>query len=97
MQWPQVDRKAGTVRLDPGTTKNDEGRVFPFDLMPELQEVIERQQHLAAALQQDGRIVPLVFHDSGPSLIDRSGRAKHAGSSRPISGHLSARHVLGSH
>ena len=28
MQWRQVDMKAGEVRLDPGTTKNLEGRVF---------------------------------------------------------------------
>jgi hypothetical protein len=25
-----VDFSAGEVRLDPGTTKNDEGRTFPF-------------------------------------------------------------------
>ena len=77
LQWPQIDMAAGTVRLDPGTTKNDEGRVFPFDLMPELQEVIERQRQLAAVMQQDGRIVPWVFHDAGEPLLDRSGRAKH--------------------
>ena len=29
-EWRQVDFQAGEVRLDPGTTKNDEGRVFPF-------------------------------------------------------------------
>ena len=28
LQWRQVDLDAGTVRLDPGTTKNGEGRVF---------------------------------------------------------------------
>jgi len=28
LQWRQVDLKAGEVRLDPGTTKNMEGRVF---------------------------------------------------------------------
>lgn len=28
LQWRQVDLKAGDVRLDPGTTKNREGRVF---------------------------------------------------------------------
>ena len=79
LEWRQVDLSAGTVRLDPWTTKNDEGRVFPFDLMPELQEVIERQQELAAALQQqDGRIVPWVFHEAGESLLDSSGRAKSA-------------------
>ena len=25
LQWPQVDFEAGTVRLEPGTTKNQEG------------------------------------------------------------------------
>src|SRR5262249_27026707 len=28
LQWRQVDFKAGRVRLDPGTTKNLEGRIF---------------------------------------------------------------------
>jgi integrase len=27
LKWPQVDFKAGIVRLEPGTTKNDEARV----------------------------------------------------------------------
>jgi integrase len=36
LQWRQVDVAAGTVRLEPGTTKNDEGRVFPFAVLPEL-------------------------------------------------------------
>src|SRR5688572_25821428 len=30
LQWRQVDLNAGTVTLDPGTTKNSEGRTFPF-------------------------------------------------------------------
>ncbi len=30
LEWRQVDMKNGEVRLDAGTTKNDEGRVFPF-------------------------------------------------------------------
>jgi integrase len=28
LRWAQVDFTAGTVRLEPGTTKNDEGRVY---------------------------------------------------------------------
>jgi integrase len=30
LEWRQIDFTAGTVRLDPGTTKNREGRVFPM-------------------------------------------------------------------
>jgi len=30
LTWSQVDFKASVVRLDPGTTKNREGRSFPF-------------------------------------------------------------------
>ena len=28
LEWRQVDLRVGEVRLDPGTTKNREGRVF---------------------------------------------------------------------
>ena len=39
MEWRQIDFAAGEVRLDAGTTKNREGRVFPMttDLRPVLQ------------------------------------------------------------
>jgi integrase len=30
LQWRQVDFQAGTVRLEPGTTKNRDGRTFPM-------------------------------------------------------------------
>ena len=30
LEWRQVDFKAGEVRLEPGTTKNKEGRTFPL-------------------------------------------------------------------
>ena len=33
LQWGiNVDFEAGEVRLEPGTTQNDEGRVFPFSV-----------------------------------------------------------------
>jgi integrase len=34
--WRQVDFAAGVVRLEPGSTKNDEGRSFPFNSYPVL-------------------------------------------------------------
>jgi len=30
LQWRHVDFGAGEIRLDPGTTKNGEGRMFPM-------------------------------------------------------------------
>jgi integrase len=46
LTWRQVDWTAGEVRLDPGTTKNGEGRVFP--LTRALRQVLEAQRDLAA-------------------------------------------------
>lgn len=35
LTWKQVDFEAGIVRLETGTTKNREGRVFPFAALPD--------------------------------------------------------------
>jgi integrase len=34
LTWAQVNFDAGVVRLEPRSTKNDEGRTFPFDALP---------------------------------------------------------------
>src|SRR6267378_2849685 len=61
LQWRQVDDKAGTVRLEPGTTKNREGRTFP--MTPELRATLEAQRAATDALQRKtGSIIPWVFH-----------------------------------
>jgi integrase len=71
LQWRQVDFQAGTVRLEPGTTKNDEGRVFPFRSLPQLEAVLRRQRERTDLLQQEtGQIVPVVFHRSGKAIKD---------------------------
>jgi hypothetical protein len=44
--------EVGEVRLDPGATKNDEGRVFPFTM--ELRRVLEEQQQIAEELRAKG-------------------------------------------
>jgi integrase len=41
LTWKRVDLEAGIVRLDPGTTKNDEGRTVYLD--GELQEIFRNQ------------------------------------------------------
>jgi integrase len=59
LQWRQVDFAAAEVRLDVGTTKNQEGRTFPFT--PELRAVLEAQYAAHLRLARTGQIVPWVF------------------------------------
>ena len=68
LEWRQVDREAGVVRLEPGKTKNSEGRSFPYRLLPELVEVLEAQWLAHEALVSAGRICPLVFHRNGKRI-----------------------------
>lgn len=69
LQWRQVDFGANAVRLDPGTTKNDEGRVFPFAALPQLETILRLQRARTDALQREtGRIIPSVFHRRGEPI-----------------------------
>ena len=69
--WKQVDFEAGEVRLEPGTTKNDEGRTFPFAVLPELEAMLRRQRERTDALQKEtGRIIPWVFHHNGKRIVE---------------------------
>jgi integrase len=64
LQWRQVDFRAETVTLDPGTTKNKEGRVFPFS--HELRQLLGAQRVEADRLQRErGIVCPWVFHNDG--------------------------------
>jgi integrase len=67
LEWRQVDFSAGEVRLDPGTTKNREGRVFPFTT--ELRTLLEQQREVRDQLKHDrGLICPYVFHRNGQPI-----------------------------
>jgi integrase len=67
LQWRQVDFAAGTVRLEPGTTKNDEARTFP--LTAELRALLEAQRGYTDAVQKKaGAIIPHVFHRKGKAI-----------------------------
>ena len=60
LEWRHVDLTAGEVRLDPGTTKNDDGRVFP--LTRELRRVLDEQRAVAERLMREqGTIARYVF------------------------------------
>ena len=64
LTWPQVDWGGGFVRLNPGTTKNEEGRAFP--LIPELRSILERRLELTRRCERaQDRIIPFVFHRNG--------------------------------
>ena len=59
LEWRHVDFRIGEVRLDPGTTKNDEGRVFPFTA--DLRAILEEQRRQADRLREKGLIARYVF------------------------------------
>ena len=55
------------MRLDPGETKNGEGRNFPFTAR--LREIIEQQlEHTKALEKATGRIIPWLFHRDGKPI-----------------------------
>ena len=62
LTWKQVDLEAGTVRLEPGTTKNKEGRtIFMEPDLLEMMKGLYRKRALGC---------PLVFHHKGHSIQD---------------------------
>lgn len=63
LQWRQFDLKAGEVRLDPGTTKNLEGRVFY--LTTELKKLFADQRKAADRIQRRKEMIlqHVFFHD----------------------------------
>ena len=69
LKWHNVDLDGGTVRLDPGTTKNKDGRVIY--MFPELQSLLEGQRQVTLALQREtGCIIQLVFHNEGRPIVN---------------------------
>lgn len=68
LRWHQVDFERGEVRLAPGTTKNDEGRTFPFT--EDLQCLLEARLGVRNQLLQQGRMCPFVFHRNGAQIRD---------------------------
>jgi integrase len=67
----QIDLEAGTLRLDPGTTKNDEGR-----LTPELRGLLAGQvDRIRAVERKTERIIPFLFpYLSGKTRLGRQRR-----------------------
>jgi integrase len=67
MEWRQIDFAARTLRLEPGTTKNDRGREFPFD--DELEAaLLEQRAYTETCQRRAGAIIPYVFHRKGKRI-----------------------------
>jgi integrase len=66
LQWRHVDFEARVVRLDPHTTKNDEGRTFPFT--DALEELLKAQKAEHDALKSIDVLCPWIFHRTGPKV-----------------------------
>lgn len=70
-QWKHIDWQGGAVRLEPGETKNREGRTFPFHVLPELRVVLEQQLEKHKELLKGGVISPWVFcREDGSAIKD---------------------------
>jgi len=67
LRWAQVDWAGECVRLEPGESKNREGRVFPFT--PALRQVLERRRDETRRVERaQARVVPYVFHRRGQPM-----------------------------
>jgi integrase len=67
LQWRQVDFTAREVRLNPGSTKNKEARVFP--MTAELRSLLEEQRKKTDQSQREsGTINPWVFTYKGKPI-----------------------------
>jgi integrase len=66
LEWRHVDWTGRSVRLDVGTTKNGEGRSYPFTAA--IETLLKAQDADRGRLAQAGKIVPFVFHRHGKRI-----------------------------
>jgi integrase len=86
-QKHHVNLDAGWLRLEPGETKNGEGRNFP--LTPELREVLDVQMQKTRGVEQaTGRIIPWLFHRNGNPIKDYRGAWETACKSAGVPGRI---------
>ena len=87
-QWRHVDFANGWLRLDPGESKNGEGREFPFT--PELRSVLQDQREVVKATErQHSCVIPWVFvHADGRRIKDFRGAWKKACKDAGVPGRL---------
>jgi integrase len=69
LRWSQVDFAAGVIRLEVGTTKNGQGRTFPFDVSTELEALLRAQRADTDTMEQVYGSISWVFHHRGGKPI----------------------------
>ena len=67
LEWRQVDWTAREIRLEPGETKNGDGRTYPFTAA--MEDLLKEQRREHERLKKKGRMVPCVFHRNGVRII----------------------------
>jgi len=77
LKWADVDWGAGVLRLRPTstvsgtTTKNNDGRVFPFKPLPPLDDALRSQRTYSDEVaRRTGTILQYVFHRNGERIRD---------------------------
>jgi integrase len=69
LEWRQIDLEAGEIRLDPGTTKNKDGRVayLPQEALDGLRQWRSKTSEIE---RREGRIIDAVCHRGGKPIRD---------------------------
>jgi integrase len=71
LRLAQVDLPAGIVRLEAGTTKNDEARTFYFGAITELRDTLTEQIASTERLSRDTvSVITHVFHEPDGSPLN---------------------------
>ena len=70
LEWSNVDRDRQVITLNVGETKNNDGRTLPYDLLPELVDVIDTAWTEHERLLKAETICPYVFHRNGKQIKD---------------------------
>ncbi|MBN2321389.1 MAG: tyrosine-type recombinase/integrase [Acidobacteria bacterium] len=86
--WSQVDEIVGTVRLESGTTKNDEPRILPYKEHEGLRELVQGQIATREMLKAGGVICPWVFNNDGKRIKEFRGAWKSACRKAGVPGRL---------
>jgi len=82
LRWSQVDLVGGFVRLEPNTTKNDDGREFPIHALPELHTLLIQQR------ERTPTNCEWVFHRGGRRIKNMRTAWKNASQRANLAGKL---------